>query len=42
MYNTCWQYFKKTGSIDAYLYLHDRKKTQSVTNMEDVDSMEIE
>lgn len=25
MNNLCWEVFKKTGSIEAYLYLHDCK-----------------
>ena len=25
MYNICWQFFKKSGSIEAYLYIHNKK-----------------
>ncbi len=26
MNNLCWEVFKKTGSIEAYLYMKDQKK----------------
>ncbi|MGL5346491.1 MAG: YqzL family protein [Peptostreptococcaceae bacterium] len=32
MNNLCWEVFKKTGSIEAYLYLRDCKNTQEETN----------
>ena len=25
MHNICWQFFKKSGSIEAYLYIHNKK-----------------
>lgn len=28
MNNLCWEVFKKTGSIEAYLYLRDCKNRQ--------------
>lgn len=29
MNNLCWEVFKKTGSIEAYLYLRDCKNLQN-------------
>ena len=25
MHNICWQFFKKSGSIEAYLYINNRQ-----------------
>ncbi|WP_455538604.1 hypothetical protein [Terrisporobacter sp.] len=25
MHNVCWQFFKKSGSIEAYLYINNRQ-----------------
>ncbi|RDY29729.1 YqzL family protein [Romboutsia weinsteinii] len=34
MNNLCWEVFKKTGSIEAYLYLRDCKNLD--TEIEDI------
>lgn len=33
MNNLCWEVFKKTGSIEAYLYLSDCKNLHEETNV---------
>ena len=25
MFKICWQFFKKSGSIEAYFYIHNKK-----------------
>ena len=38
MHNICWQFFKKSGSIEAYLYIHNkslylkRRKKREIIN----------
>ena len=38
MNNLCWEVFKKTGSIEAYLYLNHYKNLDA--NIEDVREIE--
>lgn len=40
MNNLCWEIFKKTGNIEAYLYLQDCKKV--IDNIEDMREIEID
>lgn len=38
MNNLCWEVFKKTGSIEAYLYLRDCKNLHEETeDMREID-----
>lgn len=39
MNNLCWQVFKKTGSIEAYLYI---KNKTNITEIDDNINREIE
>ena len=39
MHNICWQFFKKSGSIEAYLYINNRQallkdKEKALTNLQ--------
>lgn len=39
MNNLCWEVFKKTGSIEAYLYLRDCKNVQEeITELREIET----